>query len=182
MVEKKGFHHLLRACALLMKEEKDRGVSFAVCLVGEGPESGALRALASELGIAGRVEWTGALSNAETLERVRRCTVLAAPSIPAADGNIDGIPNVILEAMALERPVVGSDFSGIPEVVKDGVTGLLVPPGDVAAMAAALGALLKDPERARTLGRNASAFVREHFDARRNARLQLDLVHAALGD
>ncbi len=176
LVEKKGFHHLLAACARLREE----GAGFALRVVGEGPEATALRGLADRLGISDRVTWLGAQSNAATLDEIRGCALLAAPSIPGADGNIDGIPNVILEAMALGRPVVGSDFSGIPEVVKDGETGLLVPPGDEAALASALRALLGDPERARALGAAAAAFVRERFDAARNARLQLEMIHAAL--
>jgi glycosyltransferase involved in cell wall biosynthesis len=176
LVPKKGFDHLLRACALL----KGEGVRFAVRIVGEGPESGSLRALASGLGVADRVIWEGSLPNAEVLDCVRGAALLAAPSVPGADGNIDGIPNVILEAMALERPVVASDFSGIPEAVKPGETGLLFPPGDAPALAAALRALLADREGACRMGRAAAMLVRERFDAGRNARRQLEMVRAAL--
>jgi colanic acid/amylovoran biosynthesis glycosyltransferase len=176
LVEKKGFHHLLDACAVL----RDEGVAFRLRVVGEGPWEARLREQSVLLGLADRVEWLGALPNAETLDAVRASTVLAAPSIPAADGDIDGIPNVILEAMALARPVVGADFSGIPEVVRDGVTGRLVPPGDAAALARALADVLAHREMAARLGAAGAAFVREHFDAATNARRQLELVYAAL--
>src|SRR5690606_6706779 len=137
---------------------------------------GVLRAQAERLGLGELVTWTGALANARTLDAVRACTLLAAPSIPARDGNIDGIPNVILEAMALGRPVVGTDFSGIPEVVRDGITGRLVPPGDAAALADALAGILQDRATARRMGDAGAAFVREHFDAAHNARRQLGMV------
>ena len=176
LVEKKGFHVLLEACARLHA----RGLRFGLRVVGEGPWETRLRAQAERLGIAERVAWTGALSNAQTLDAVRACTMLAAPSIPAHDGNIDGIPNVILEAMALGRPVVGTDFSGIPEVVRDGVTGRLVPPGDAGALAEALGAVVSDRAAAQRMGDAGAAFVRGHFDAAHNARRQLEMVYAAL--
>lgn len=176
LVEKKGFHHLLEACGKL----RDQGVSFRVCLVGKGPEEVRLRDSAARLGIADRVEFAGAMPNADVFLRIRRGVALVAPSVRGTGGDIDGIPNVVLEAMAMERPVAGSDFSGIPEVVRHGETGLLFPPGDAVALSVALRALLLDPERARAMGRAASAFVREHFDARRNAQRQLEWIREAL--
>ena len=99
---------------------------------------------------------------------LRRAAVLAHPSVVDRRGSMDGIPNTILEAFAVETPVVATRLSGIPEVVLGDQTGLLVEPGDVAGLAAALTRILRDPALGRRLGAAGRALVLERFDLRRN--------------
>ena len=171
LVPKKGFDVLFRALAAL----KESGLPVRLKLVGDGPLAAELRRLAEELGIAGEVDFLGARSNAETLAVLNGTLLLAAPSVRDRQGNIDGIPNVTLEAMALGRPVVGTRLSGIPEVVNDS-TGALVEPGDAEGLAAALRALLSDREGLARRGEAARTFVLERFDIRKNIRVQLDFL------
>ncbi len=164
--EKKGHIHLLQACRQLM----DRGQDFTCEIVGDGPLRHHLESLASDLGLEGTVVFRGALPWDEVRARYRTASVFALASVTARDGDRDGIPNVILEAMAMELPVVSTDHSGIPEAVLHGHTGLLVPPGDSVALADAIGALLADPDWARALGRGGRHRVVEAFDVESNVR------------
>lgn len=168
LVEKKGLHHLVGACARL----RDAGRRFRCVLIGEGPARAELEAQIRALDLEDRVQLLGRLSHRELVRWMREATVLAHPSIRDRHGSMDGIPNTVLEAMAVETPVVGTRLSGIPEVVIPEETGLLVEPGDEAALAAALARLLDDPALGRRLGSAGRALVREGFDIERNvARL-----------
>jgi glycosyltransferase involved in cell wall biosynthesis len=109
------------------------------------------------------------------IERYAGADVFVLPSLVASDGDRDGIPNVILEAMAMELPVVSTAHSGIPEAVEDGVTGVLVAPGDADALAEALARILADPDRGR-LGIEGRLRIAERFDLERNVRLLLSEV------
>lgn len=166
MVPKKGFDVLVRAVA----ELRDRDLPVELVLAGEeGSESGAIRALVAELGLADRVVWRGTVSQAELLAEYRRASIFALACRVDADGDRDGIPNVLVEAMAAGLPVVSTDVSGIPEVLHDGINGLLVAPDDPAALADALWRLAKDPALATSLRVAAGATIREHFDGDRLA-------------
>jgi len=164
--ERKGFAYLLQACRLL----KDRGYDFECQIVGEGPLRETLEAQIRQLSLEDTVVLCGALPHQEVLERYKRASIFALPCILGADGDRDGIPNVILEAMAMELPVVSTRHSGIPEVTEDGVNGLLVPPADAAALAKALGKLLDDPDSRRQLGRRGRQTVIQNFDLEQNVK------------
>lgn len=156
----KGFDYLLRAAQLC----RQHGVNVEVELVGDGPESGALKALAAELGIASHVTFRGYIPFSEVRAAMGRSTILVHPS----DGLGDGLPNVLREAMAVGTPVIASRVAGIPEALDDGRCGILVPPKDVAALAQAIETLLKDEEMRRgfaTLGRQRTE---ELFDLAQN--------------
>lgn len=164
LVEKKGLHHLLDACGILA----GRGRGFRCVLVGEGPEGDRLRHQAKRLGLSDRVTFTGRLPHRDLVEWLRRAAVLAHPSVVDRKGSVDGIPNTILEAMAVETAVVATRLSGIPEVVVPGTTGLLVEPGDAEALADALSRVLDDDALARRLGSAGRRLVAERFDIGRN--------------
>lgn len=158
--EKKGFRHLLDACATL----RDRGLDVRCRIVGEGPDRDRLTDRIRALDLEDRVELLGALEHDDVVAQYRAATVFTLPCVVGADGDRDGIPNVILEAMAMQLPVVSTHHSGIPEAVQDGVTGLLVEPGDAAALADALERLLADADLRRGMGRRGRQAVADTFD------------------
>ncbi len=170
--DKKGFATLVAACAVL----RDRGRRFRCEIVGYGEEHSRLDAMIRAAGIADRVHLVGSMNHAALIERYQAATLFAAPCRVSDDGDRDGIPNVLLEAMAMELAVVSTPVSGIPEVVHHGETGLIVPPDDVEALVDALARLLVDPALRRALGTAARRRVTEHFDNERN----LDTVHGLL--
>ncbi len=164
LVEKKGFDVLLRACAIM----KASGRNFRCELIGDGQERERLEALHRELGLGDHVEMTGALPREEVVRRVRRASVMAAPCVVGEDGNRDGLPTVLLEAMALGTPCVSTPVTGIPEVVRHEATGLMVPERDADALAGALGRLLDEPRFGRALAGRARTLIEDSFDLHRN--------------
>lgn len=122
------------------------------------------------LGLDAHVKLVGPQSQDEVLSSYRRAAVFALPCIVAGDGNRDGLPTVMLEAMAAGLPVVSTRLVGVPEIVDHGVDGLLVEPGDPVALAASLARLLQDAELRDHLGQAARRKVGERFDVRRNVR------------
>jgi glycosyltransferase involved in cell wall biosynthesis len=166
-VPKKGFDVLVRACALLAAE----GVDVELVVVGENGEAGPqLQRLVAELELDARVRFRGPSTQVELLREYRSAAVFCAPSRIVADGDRDGIPNVLMEAMASGVPVVATDVSGIPELVQHGVNGLLVTPDDPRSLAAAIGSLARDRALAQRLGAAGRATVAEHFDGERLTR------------
>lgn len=164
LVEKKGFADLLRACAIM----KDSGRTFQCELIGDGDEREPLEDLHRSLGLTDCVELTGALPREEVVARVRRAAVMAAPCVVGEDGNRDGLPTVILESMAIGTPCVSTPVTGIPEVVRHGETGLIVPERDPSALANALASVLDAPEIGRELARQARGLIEQNFDLHRN--------------
>jgi colanic acid/amylovoran biosynthesis glycosyltransferase len=160
----KGQAHLVEACGLLAAA----GIEVACRLVGDGPDRAALARQIARAGLAGRVVLVGARTRPDVAAELAAAEVLVAPSVPTRDGRREGIPVVLMEAMSSGVPVVASELSGIPELVEHGTTGLLVAPGDPAALAAALRALYEDPALPRRLGECGRARVVQHFDVERS--------------
>jgi glycosyltransferase involved in cell wall biosynthesis len=160
-VEKKGYGVLLHALALLPPD-----LAWRFEHIGGGEGLPALQALAEELGIAGRVDWTGAQAQGTVLQRYRGADLFALACRIADDGDRDGLPNVLVEAASQKLCCVSTAVSGVPELLEDGRNGLLVPPDDPAALAAALERAMRDPALRRRLGSAAETRVREHFDHR----------------
>ena len=160
--EKKGLRHLIDATALLA----DR--NFDVVIAGDGPLRAELQEQIESLGLGEKVRLLGAVSHDRVLELMQEATVFVLPAVVAADGDRDGIPNVILEAMAMELPVVATRHSGIPEAVIDGATGVLVEVGDPAALAAAILRVFDDAAGAARMGMEGRALVASRFDLERN--------------
>lgn len=157
-VEKKGIDTLLDALALLPP-----GLHWRLEHVGGGPLAADLARRAERLGLSRRVRWLGARTQDEVLEALRRADLFALAARVARDGDRDGLPNAILEAMALELPVVASEVAALPEAVVPGVTGLLVPPDEPHALARALAELIRSPAARRALGREGRRRVLETF-------------------
>jgi len=169
--EKKGFPYLIKACRIL----QDRGYVFRCEIVGKGPKRAELEALITDLNLNGTVVLCGALPHSEVMTKYTRATLFALACVLAEDGDRDGIPNVLLEAMAMQVPVVSTQVSGIPEVVEDGLTGLLVPPRNDKALANALARLLDDPDLREKLSQKGRKRVQERFDIRNNIGRLIEL-------
>ena len=161
-VAKKGHDDLLRALALLPASPAWRFIH-----VGGGPLLRRLKRLAVKLGVASRVEWRGSRAEDEVRAAYREADLFALASRVTDDGDRDGIPNVILEAMSQGVPVVATDAGAIAEAVAQGRTGVLAPQRDVTAIAAALGELIGDPARRATLGAAGAARISRDFPAAR---------------
>ena len=175
LVEKKGFVDLIEACAILAEE----GRKFTCRIIGTGEQEVGLRVRIARLGLEDRIELLGPRPQSELVRLVQDAAVLAAPCVVGADGNRDGLPTVLLEAMALGTPCVSTDVTGIPEAIRDGETGLMVSQRDPAALAAAVGRLLEGPDlRARLAGR-ARRLVEAEFDVNRNAAQLRELFQTA---
>lgn len=176
LVPKKGFDVLLRACARLKKE----GREFRLTIIGDGPERQRLARTAAELTLGKSIYLQGRQPLPEVASALARGDVFALASVIAADGDRDGLPNVILEAMAAGLPVVASRLGGIPEAVTDGETGLLVEPGDEEALAEGLGRLLDDPALREKLGEAGRKVVVERFDVRQNVAKLAELMQLGI--
>lgn len=174
LVEKKGFADLIEACAILRR----RGTNFRCEIIGTGEEEPALRARISRLGLEDRVELPGPRPQREMIQHLRDAAVFAAPCVVGADGNRDGLPTVLLEAMALGTPCVSTDVTGIPEVLRHGETGLMVPQHDPPALASALGRLLADKVLRVRLAETARRQIEARFDVHRNAALVREAFEA----
>lgn len=158
-VEKKGFDDLLAALALLPSD-----LHWRLVHVGGGPLAATLKEKAAELGLSDRITWAGPQPQHKVLEHYRRADLFALPCRIGADGDRDGLPNVLMEAQSQALAVVSTRLSGVPELVEDGRTGLLVAPQDPPALAAALASLITDPARRTALGHAGLQNVRRHFD------------------
>ncbi len=172
LCEKKGLDTLVDACALL----RARGVSFTLRLFGDGPERAALEARAVAHGLTDLLHFGGAVPQEEIAREMRACHAFVLPCRRDRNGDMDGIPTVFMEAMATGRPVVSCAISGIPELVRDGETGLIVAPNDAAALADALARLAADPGLAARLGAAARALVERQHDQRANARRMIGML------
>ena len=146
-VDKKGFDDLLTALARIPPERHWRLVH-----IGGGPLLRKLEATARRLGIAERIQWRGPQAQAAVLAAYRAADIFALPCRVAADGDRDGLPNVLLEAQSQKVPCVSTCISGIPELIQDGITGLLVEPRAVGPLADALTRLIADPALRQRLG------------------------------
>jgi len=158
-VEKKGLDTLLDALARLPS-----GLSWHWHHVGGGELIDALKVQSRKLGLSERVTWHGSQPQEKVLGLYRRADAFVLPCRVALDGDRDGLPNVFMEAMSQGLPCVSTPVSGVPEIIDDGETGLMVPPDDAAALETALERLITAPEFRAELGRKGEAKVRGQFD------------------
>jgi glycosyltransferase involved in cell wall biosynthesis len=178
LVDKKGFGDLLAACRLV----KDRRQGFRLEVYGDGPLRERLAGQIERLGLTAEVSLMGARPRHELLPVLQQADLFALTPVVTPDGDRDGIPNVVLEAMACGLPVVTTATGGIPEAVEHGRSGLLAPPRDVGAVAGHLLSLLVDERARRRLGQGARRAAVERFDAgRASAELAELLAPSARG-
>lgn len=173
--EIKGFPHLVEACARL----KARGVAFACDIVGSGPLEGLLKERIAALGLQESVRLLGMRKQEEVRALMQQAGIFALPSVVTRRGDRDGIPVALMEAMASGTPVVSTRVSGIPELVQDGVNGLLAAPADADALCACLERLLEDPSLAAALAVRARATVEREFEIGRESGKLYDAIASA---
>jgi glycosyltransferase involved in cell wall biosynthesis len=171
LTEKKGFAYLIDACGHL----KNQGYDFECHIIGEGPLRPELEQQIDRLRLQDRVTLCGALAHEAVVDKYREATLFVLPCIVAEDGDRDGIPNVLIEAMAMQLPVVSTYHSSIPELVEDGTSGFLVPPKDKEALAEALVRLLDNRALCTELGQNGREKVLKDFDLDKNAKHMFNL-------
>jgi colanic acid/amylovoran biosynthesis glycosyltransferase len=165
MYEVKGQTYLIDACRLL----QERGSDFECQFIGEGPDLPALTQQAIRSRLQDRVHFLGRRTRQEIVDSLQKADVVVVPSVPTREGRREGIPVVLMEAMASGVPVIASEISGIPELVDQGKNGLLVPPRDAQALADSLDAVYKDSKERRCLGEAGRRKVVDEFNLTKNA-------------
>lgn len=163
--EVKGQAYLIDACHQL----RAKGHNFECHFVGDGPDRQALTELVEKAGLSDKVHFHGRLTRDEIARLLLDADVLTAPSVPTRDGRREGIPVVLMEAMGSGVPVIASNLSGIPELVNDQLTGMLVTPRDSTSLANALERYIKNPDLRLHLGRAGREKVVNEFDLNKNA-------------
>ena len=164
LVEKKGFSYLLEACAIL----RSRGVRFRCEIVGGGELEPDLQAQFKELDLGDCVKLCGPMSQSDVKQKIRQAMLLAAPCVHAENNDRDGLPTILLEAMALGTPCISTPVTGIPEVLRHEETGLMVVERDEVALADACERLLSDQHLRGTLTLNGRRLIEEKFDIDKN--------------
>ncbi len=165
LVEKKGFGDLIDACAIL----RDQGQSFRCEIIGDGPLADELSAQIRRHRLESLVQLTGAATSEEVAPKISAASLLVAPCIIAEDGDRDGLPTVLLEAMAVGTPCISTAVTGIPEAIRDNETGFIVPQNSAASIADMCKRLLGDRQRCQQIAANARRHIQQHFDVQENA-------------
>ena len=171
LVKKKGFLTLIDACRLL----KDRGVDFFCSIVGDGPEHSSLELAIKQADLADRVMLKGELTGAALRVEFQRAAVFALPSVVGSDGDRDGLPNTVLEAMASSLPVVVTTASAASEVLQDGQTGYIVEPKDASALAERIESLLADRDTCQRMGESGRLLIEKDFDVDKNVETIIEV-------
>ncbi len=174
LVEKKGFADLIEACRMLAATHR----SWSCEIIGGGDQEPYLREQIQRVGLGDRIILRGPQPTSEVIRAIQSAAVLAAPCVVGCDGNRDGLPTVLLEAMALGTPCVATDVTGIPEVLHDGETGLAVPQHDPPALAAAIARLLDDGPLRANLARRARRHIEQQFNVHCNTARLRALFHS----
>lgn len=166
LIEKKGFADLIGACRLL----SEQGIEFRAEIIGEGPLEDSLNAQIANAGLTESVSLTGPLPQSEIIARLARSDIFALPCATESGGGMDNLPTVIMEAMAAGLPVVSTPLGGVPEMVRAGETGFLVPERNLGALAEALARLLANGELARSIGQAGRQRAAELFAIEQSAQ------------
>ena len=175
LAPRKGFHVLLEACHLLSQRE----IPYRCHIFGEGPERERLEALHAQYGLEDRVQMPGRIYQEDLRRHLARSDVFCLPCVQDKSGDLDGIPVVLMEAMAMELATVSTHVSGIPELIAHGQNGLLLAPEDAPALADALQRLSDDPAERRRLGQAGRETVVQDYNIHRSAEQMAALFQAA---
>jgi colanic acid/amylovoran biosynthesis glycosyltransferase len=175
LIAKKGFADLIRACGLLV----ERGRLVQCEIIGEGPLANELRAQIEQLNLQDRVALSGTKPQREVRQRLAAASVFVLPSVVDAEGGMDNLPTVIMEAMATGLPVISTDIGGIPEMVVQNETGFLVRPGDAGALAGAIEKVIDDRLLAQRLGEAGYERAQRLFSIEKNVHELCALVDNA---
>jgi glycosyltransferase involved in cell wall biosynthesis len=171
-VEKKGIKFLVLACALL----KERGCKYDCLLIGEGPEKINIEKMIKDFGLSAEVTLIDPLPNDRVMRYYGESTIIVMPCVNAQDGERDGIPNVLLEAMSCGSPVVATNISGIPELIEDGENGLLVPEKDEVSLATAIEKILNSENLRKKLSENGRNTVKTKFNLYDKSKMRWDFI------
>lgn len=158
LVERKGVKYLIEALELVNKTFEAN-----LTIVGEGSEKPNLKALVKEKALEDKVNLTGKVTQAQLEDYYCKCDIFVLPAITDSKGDTEGLGVVLLEAMAYQKPVIGSELGGIPDIIKNGFNGLLVPEKDSAKLADAILQILQKPEMAKRFGEAGFQFVNSNF-------------------
>ncbi len=175
LIEKKGFADLIAACAKL----DQRDIDFQCQIIGSGPLQDVLKADIQQRGLQHKVMMLGPLPQRDVIACLQEAAVFAAPCVVGADGNRDGLPTVLLEAMALGVPCISTDVTGIPEAIKHNHTGIIVPQKDVTALARELEHLLSHPQERTRLAQQARRLIERDFDIHKNTEALRSVFNTA---
>ena len=179
LIEKKGFVHLVRAVAML----REAGLPVVLHIAGEGGDEARIRSEVKDRRLEQHVHLIGSLRQDEVRTRMRESACFALACVQAKDGNVDALPTVLLESLACACPSVSTRISGVPEILEEGESGLLVEPGDDRALAHALRRVLTDAELAARLGQQGRHRAESRFDSRSNvAGLRARFLAAVSGN
>ncbi len=176
LVEKKGYDDLLEALSQLRGD-----LDWRLIHIGGGELGGELAARATALGIDGRIDWRGKRDREEVIAAMREADLFVLPAKIAASGDRDGLPNVLMEAASQELPILSTAVSAIPEFVRDGVDGRLVPPGEPEALAEAMAAMLANTDAAAAMARSARSRLVAEFGIDAGIDLLEARLRAGLG-
>ena len=170
LCDMKGHEYLIQAVASL----RNKGIEVRLDIFGDGELKGELQQLIDSLGTE-HIRLRGTLLQGDLVKEYQQAGIFALASVPSPWGYRDGLPTVLIEALAMELPTVSTHLSGIPEIIQHQVTGLCVPPGDVQRLADAIEWIISHPEEAKAMGRRGRQLVLERFDRRKNAKQLLAL-------
>jgi len=171
--EVKGQTHLINGCKIL----KEAGYDIVCHFVGDGPDRASLVNQASKDGLD-CIIFHGLLTRPEIIQMLQEMDIAVTPSVPARDGRREGIPIVVMEAMASGLPVVASNISGIPELVEDNINGFLIPPSDAGALATAIERLIQEPDLRRRFGKAGREKIEKEFSLQLNAAKLAQYFHS----
>ena len=177
LVEKKGFDTLIEAVAYVRSE----GRNVPVSIIGDGPDAAMLRRLAASRGVDDLFRFRGAAEHTDVIKACHAASIFCLPCKVDRRGDRDGIPVVLMEAMAAGCCAIAGDHPAIRELITDGCTGRLVPPGDAASLAKAINRLLEQPEEASALAQAGRAFVAKEFSTPVNIARLINAFNWTLG-
>jgi len=172
LVQKKGFEYLIDACNIL----NEKGMPFHCMIIGEGEERTALENLVKKNSLENKVKFTGAQTQKEVIRMIQKSAIFVLPCIVGDDGNRDGLPTVLLESMALGVPVISTTTTGIPEIIENKKTGILVPPKNALQLANSIEEVLIKPELQENLQREGRLRAEKVFNIEENVRVLHNII------